>query len=487
MNSRSLVLNVLFLSGLLYGTSAVAAETANRDAAKASFIEALVGAYHSNSELRAKVYEQRSRHERVPQALAGFRPNVTVSAETGRRHVENQNITGPPALKATRSKLRSRFNHEPTSATAQVEQNIFSGGRDVAQLASAEHFVNAGYYDFRNQEQRTLLDAVRAYMDVVLGISSVAFNESNVTFLKSQVDLVRAEAAVGEKTLTDISEAESRLAQGEATLSDAKKNLERARATFKKVIGFEAGNIEIPDAADNLPASVEESVQLAQKNNPQVLQAKYSHRQAKKDVDATSAQLLPRVDVIADASRSLESSSPSDRANTASARVRLTVPLYQRGSVYSQTRERSQQASQARHNLDQAIKTAIEAAIAAWEERLAAQEKVKGFRAQVKFATTSRDKTVLEVEVGEKSFFEVLQKQSNLLEAQLNLAQAERDLVVAEYGILQAVGRLTAKDLGLNVNMYDIDGHYNEVRNQWLGFGDDLADWDMGEDKANVY
>ena len=46
----------------------------------------------------------------------------------------------------------------------------------------------------------------------------------------------------------------------------------------------------------------------------------------------------------------------------------------------------------------------------------------------------------------------------------------ERDLAVAEYGLLAAMGLLTARNLELPVEYYDPTRNYGEVRNKWIGF-----------------
>ena len=48
---------------------------------------------------------------------------------------------------------------------------------------------------------------------------------------------------------------------------------------------------------------------------------------------------------------------------------------------------------------------------------------------------------------------------------------AERDLAVAEYGLLAAMGLLTAQALQLPVDYYDPAVNYDEVRDKWIGFG----------------
>ena len=58
-----------------------------------------------------------------------------------------------------------------------------------------------------------------------------------------------------------------------------------------------------------------------------------------------------------------------------------------------------------------------------------------------------------------------------LLLSKVNLVTAQTNLVIARYQVLQAAGRLNAKDLALNVPLYDPAKHYNEVRNKWWGTG----------------
>jgi outer membrane protein len=48
---------------------------------------------------------------------------------------------------------------------------------------------------------------------------------------------------------------------------------------------------------------------------------------------------------------------------------------------------------------------------------------------------------------------------------------AQHDLALAEFNLALQIGQLTAADLRLPVKLYDVDEHYREVRNKWLGFG----------------
>ena len=51
-----------------------------------------------------------------------------------------------------------------------------------------------------------------------------------------------------------------------------------------------------------------------------------------------------------------------------------------------------------------------------------------------------------------------------MLDAQTNLVSATVDRQIATYQVLDAMGRLTAQRLGLNVPIYDPAAYYNAVK-----------------------
>ncbi len=432
------------------------------------FEQALVSSYLTNSDLRAKVREQFSKNESVPQALSGFRPSVRVNSNIGKTRIDNQtakivnrNLTSP--------RVRGRRTLDPASIGISVEQNLFAGGGTMAGTNSAQNFVKAGQYDYLNTEQDTLLKAVRSYMNVIFQTRSVDLNRATKEFFEQQLVGVKAEVEVGEKTITDQSEAEARLAQAVADLIAAEGDLENAKANYHTVIGEQAGLLEIPELIKDLPTSREGLIERAKVANLGILQALYEQKRAKDDIDVASADLLPSITLRGNADREFDTSIRGDRRNVYSATLNLSIPLYQTGSKWSVLRQRTQTASQSRLQLEQARKQSVESAIQAWENWTTTKEKIARFEAEVAFRIRSRDGAALEAEVGQRSYIFVLDFQNKLLGAQLRLEEAIRDEVIARYQILSVIGLLTAEYLKLSVEKYDVIGHAKAVRGQWIG------------------
>jgi outer membrane protein len=74
-----------------------------------------------------------------------------------------------------------------------------------------------------------------------------------------------------------------------------------------------------------------------------------------------------------------------------------------------------------------------------------------------------------ELEVGESTTIDVLDREQELLQAQTNRIDAQVNRYVAVYQLLSRMGLLTVEHLGLGIPTYDPAAYYNAVRNAPLG------------------
>ena len=148
---------------------------------------------------------------------------------------------------------------------------------------------------------------------------------------------------------------------------------------------------------------------------------------------------------------------------------RVSVPLYESGSVYSAVREAKQVESQRRIEIIGAARTVRETVVTAWNFLIASRETIAAARSQVSANRLALDGVKQEYLVGSRTTLDVLNAEAELLNSQVILAQAERDLIVAGYQILGSIGQLTARQIGLGVDYYDPIENYDHVRNKWIG------------------
>jgi len=438
--------------GLVAGTATVHETSAQ------TLEDALSATYSSNPTLNSQRADLRATDEGVPQALAGWRPSVEVSGTLSREYTYYTSRTG-----------KRNASRSPYGASLTISQNLYAGGQTEALTSQAENTVLAARAELVGIEQNVLLDAATAYLDVYRDQAVLELNINNEQVLQRQLEATRDRFEVGELTRTDVSQAEARLAGATADRIQAEGNLEASRASYKNIIGELPGKLAAPKMIGSIPGSLDEAVKIALDAHPNVVAAKFTEKAGLDNVDSNRADLLPSLDVSGTLSRNFESLATDSRADEASVQATLSVPIYQAGSVYSQLREAKQLAAQNRVDLEFAKRRAIELATRSWEALKTARARIRSYQSQIKAAEVALEGVQREAQVGSRTVLDVLDAEQELLDAKVSLVRAQRDELSAAFQVQEAVGRLTAAELGLAVKVYDMNDHYNEVRDSWFG------------------
>jgi len=423
--------------------------------------EALAAAYLGNPDLEAARASLRGTDEEVPQALSNWRPNVTMSSSYGSRRVE----TFPNGAAETDT------HNLPRAFGLSVEQPLFRGFRTEAETSRAKNRVAAARARLVVKEQEVLLDTVEAYLDVIRAEQILQLRRENEEGLRRQLDATGDRFRVGELTRTDVSQAESRYAQATAERQAAEGELSIARANYAKFIGSPPGTLSQPGVPAALPADLGTTQREAQRNNPNVIAVEFDERSARDNIELVFGELLPTVSATAafDYDRDVVGSDTGRRQRSVLAE--LNVPLYEGGEVYSRVRAAKQDASEAMATLAEAKREIDRISTNAWESYATNRARIVSFEAQVRAQSVALEGVEQEQRVGSRSILDVLDAERELVDARIQLVGAQRDSIAAAYSVIQAVGRLTARDLGLPVPLYDMTENYDRVKDKWLGTG----------------
>ncbi|MGE5538760.1 MAG: TolC family outer membrane protein [Gemmatimonas sp.] len=447
--------------GYGFGGIAVAAAMLASTVARAETLEeAMAKAYASNPTLLGERARLRATDEGVSQALAGWRPTVTVTGSAG---VQKQVSDSSAPFEQYR---------QPRTAALQVQQPLYRGGRTVAGTEQAEANVLAGRARLNNTEQTVLLNVATAYLNVVQAQAVLDLNRTNEQRLERELQAARDRFAVGEITRTDVSQAEARLSGARADRIQAEGDLASARAVYQTVVGDVPASVTQPPMLRDLPANLDETVAQAVGNNPNVLQADYTEQASKANIDVVRGALLPSLSLNGTAQHEDDTLSSANRwRNTYTALLQLNVPIYEGGAIYSQLRAAYETDRLNRQLLDQARRDARESATRAWDAWQTAVARTTSLQAQIRANESALDGVRQEVLVGARTVLDLLNAEQELLNSEVALTRAERDAAIAAYQVRAAVGRLTASDMALPVAVYDPTQNYKGVRDKWIGVG----------------
>ncbi|UYN97696.1 MAG: TolC family outer membrane protein [Enhydrobacter sp.] len=427
-----------------------------------SLIESLSATYNSNPDLLAARAVLRQTDETLAQAVANWRPTVTLATEINK--IQSDSLVPSQGL-ARYQILNGR------TTTLQATQPIFRGGRTVADTKSARANIQAQRAQLANTEQSVLLQAITTYADLVRDLGIVDARRNNVRVLVQQLDATRERFRVGELTITDVSQAEARLEGGKADLVLAEAQVRIDEAAFQRVTGQRAVRIGELPLIGALPTSEEESVALAMDAAPSAVSAQYRISSASYGVNSAVGALLPQVNLIGYMQYQQDLQIIGDQYYQYGVRLQATVPIYQNGSEWSRVRQAKELVGQRRSELDSARRQSAEAVIRSWRQLDSARSRVTSFQAQVRANEVALNGVRQEALVGSRTTLDVLNAEQELLNSQVNLISARRDVQVNYYGVLSGIGRLTARTLGLPVEYYDEEKYYNEVGSRWIGWG----------------
>ncbi|WP_407180499.1 TolC family outer membrane protein [Bradyrhizobium sp. STM 3562] len=424
--------------------------------------DALAKAYRNNPQLNAERARQRGTDENVPQALAGYRPQLVATLSAGLQAVRNllpDNTVQGATL-------------HPWTIGLTVSQVLFNGNKTANSVRVAEFQVLSGREALRNVGQGVLLDAVTAYMNVMANYALYEAQRTNVQVLKEIQATTQRRLNAGDVTPTDTAQAEARVSRGLADLNAAEVQLKISKEVYAQVIGEPPPQLTAASPVDRLmPSTQTAAVDLAAHENPAVLGASYDLDVAQTSIKLAESALLPTLSVQASASRAVDSDPTLStfRTDQASVTGQLNVPIYDGGTAASQTRQAKELASQSRLVLQHVRNQSRTAVVSAWVSNEGTKVALKAAESEVHAAEVALQGVQREAAGGQRTTIDVLNAQQDLTNARTRLITAQRDRVIASYTMLSAVGRLDVRNLNLDTPDYLPEVHYHQVRDAWHG------------------
>lgn len=420
---------------------------------------ALAKAYEYNPSLKAARAAAGAVDENVAIAKSGYRPTLTV--EGG--YTDSKINTNAPA------KPIDGYNR---SIQATISQPVFSGFKTINSVKAAKNYMKASQANLMATEQGVLLSAATAYLDVLRDEAIVRLQKNNEKLLKKELDETHERFKVGEVTTTDVSQAEASYASAQSGRISAEGNLEASKAVYKQIIGDEPRNIKEPQGIEKMfPASIAEAIEYAKKHSYSLEAARHNLKAKKYDVSTNKGDLLPSVKAYASAGRLKSQNYMYDKNPTndeVELGVNFTVPIYNAGSSRAKIRQSKYYRWQAQEDLLNTQDALYSDITSYWEYLSANKAKIKSTKAQTKAYQVALNGVREEEALGNRTVLDVLNQYQYLLNSEVEEVTTRHDYYVSGLNLLLAMGKLTAKDLKLNVDLYDADAKYKETTNKWL-------------------
>jgi outer membrane protein len=426
---------------------------------------ALAKAYQTNPTLNAARANQMATDENVPIQRAAGLPSLNLNSTF------NENVLIPPG----------QFIVIPRTLNtqAQLQVPIYQGGLVKNGIKAADARVAAGEETLRATEASVFSQVVAAYNDVLRDTQIVEFNRANVRNLEVNLRATQDRFEVGDLTRTDVAQSEARLSQARADLRNAEANLIGSKERYIQQVGEVPADLSQPPPLPNLPAGVDEAVEIAIKENPDIAAATKNSEAAGFDVKAARASRLPTLAGFGNVNRSdnfggaivppgLQLRIPPTQ-ESAVVGAQLQLPLFQGGRPAAQIRQSQARLTAAMENqiaTERSVISQVRSAYASWKASL---DVITSAEAAIAANSLSLEGVRAENGVGNRTIIEVLNAEQELINAKVILATARRNAYVAGFTLLAAMGSAEARDLDLEgLTLYDAKANYKKARGSFL-------------------
>ena len=375
--------------------------------------------------------------QELRQARAGYLPTLDLRAAAGPR-IDNNNDT---RLRGPGSTNTEEAGGGQASLT--LSQMLFDGYATRSEVARQAARVDSASYRVNEAAEFIAVDAIEGHLDVLRNQEILKLNEANVAEHERLLRNVRDLERNGRVDISDVRQAEARLAAARASLATGKQVLRDAIALYERVVGIKPSTLvlDVPPVA-SLPKDSEAAASLASVQSPTVLIAA-------SDIDVTTAELkgsragyYPRLDLQLDAVQGQDVNGNEGQSSSASAQVVLRYNLFRGGADLAREREAFHRANEARSGLVKARRKAEEEARVSISAYESAKERVVAQRARAVAQEQTRNAYRSQFEIGQRDLLDLLDAENELFLAKVQLITAEYTERFAVYRALGVVGTL---------------------------------------------
>ncbi len=420
-----------------------------------SLPDAMAAAYKNSKILESARALLRAEDENVPQALSEARPQLSAQARVGSRFRRFAPLGSTSRIDSTTL---------PTTLQLTSEITIYDGGDTKTATEAARQGVLALRQSLIAREQAVLLDAAQAYHDVLRQRELLELAENGQRLTNTQLEAAKSRFELGEITRTDVSLVEAGLAAAQSRVFLRRGELEIAEKNFELATGLTPGNLAPTPPLPDLPDSLEHAQDIAAQQHPAVNRAKHTVSAARLNLKRFETVNKPRIVLGGSVGTSRDLKTWELGTDTVEVFLDARMPLYQGGAISSRLRATAANADKAAVDLQREAQLVAQNVAIAWARLEIAQSLIPASEQQVVSAELAYSGITQEAALGTRTTIDQLDAEQELQEARNNLVSSINDRDMAVYTLLESVGLLTVRHLGIDVPTYDPEENFNKVK-----------------------
>ena len=390
--------------------------------------------------IEASKIDSKAAKFRVKQSKGAYYPSLDVTANYGHERIIKHGPTNDTQLVAR-------------DTTAKITQTITDFGLRESTVKTSELSLKQSLALEKQIKNDLLLRALTAYLRVIQSRESVKYAVQSVANIKKQTELEDAAVSAGGGLTSDVLQAKTQLAGAQARLIQFEGVLDAAKHEFEYLYGFFPTNLNdlklTKSITDQLPQSIEETVENTMKNNPSLIAARITEDIGKEAINTARSSLFPTIKGILSHSEKQDFGGIVGFKRESSAKIDFSYPLNLSFSEYAgkdaavesylatSTRIRDQE-----NMIKQMVRTT-------WDGLDTAQKNAEFLTNQARISGEFLELARKERKAGNRTLLDVLGGETALINAQADAIAAKIEVLINSYTLLSLMGGLTLDTIDL--------------------------------------
>ena len=418
--------------------------------------DTLIDSYKYYPDINKSKLDLKNKIKEVVISKTDFLPSVELSMSQGRKITESFPDTSNYGYDAL----------NPSTIDIDISQPL--GSSKFLSFESAKNNLKAQRFADKSIIQGVLLRASKAFYTVLKERFLLDVAIKNEATLNTKLVATEQRFEFKSVTKTDVFLAKAGLEKAISERIEAENNLEIAISEYVAVVGREPNinwkkknkeKITSNNPIDwlkfgkipNLPTSLNESLELAFLNNPDLNKLRFELKNSKIQIRSNTLNFFPEFSISGSYGKSMESSRTIERKDSFEVTANLSMPLFNKGHNFFNL-EKSRNTAMISQRKIESKKINLQHEVkSAWKKIESLKSSIKALEASVESNLVAFEGVEQEAGVGTRTTFDILSAQQALTDAESNLVNAKFQLINSSFDLLQACGLLTFNYLKIKI------------------------------------
>jgi outer membrane protein len=399
-------------------------------------------ALKSDPQLLAEAASQQATNELKKQARANFLPDISLSASNSKIWQDS-----------TAQSFGGKRDYNTHGYSLTLTQPLYRRQNKVVDT-QADIAIESAVASYQAAEQSLIVRVAEGYFDVLAAQDDVSFAKAEYDALALQLEQTQQRFDVGVATITDVVESQAAYDLANASVIEADNALINSKERLQEIAGVFVDELSELNEESPLiqpePLDIKEWTDNALIQNLGLKVVAAEVRNARQEIELRKSGHYPTIDLVGQKDYSSQSDTNlggSSKTHQESIGVQFSLPLYQGGSISSQTREAGHRLTQAMQQEEQERRAVVRQTRESYNSVMSGISRVKALKQATISGEKALESTEAGFEVGTRTTVDVVNVRRDLFSARRDYAQARYTYIVNSLRLKQAAGNLASSDL----------------------------------------